>query len=101
MSLDAVTILQALGIGLTLLGAAVMASAALLGPAHRPFRVVRRQVRCPAGQTTATVDFLLSTVRGVEVIDDVVRCSLRADDVRVGCGRECRSSGVAPFGTAG
>jgi hypothetical protein len=73
----------------------------LLGLASRirPRAMNRRRVRCPLQGREATVDFVLRCDDG-DAYNDVVACSLVEEHDEIACGKPCRSTGVAPFGTA-
>jgi hypothetical protein len=64
-----------------------------------PRQVSRRRVTCPVRGHAADVDFVLEDDDG-ETYVDVVGCSLTAPEGETRCGKPCRSTGVAPFGTA-
>lgn len=87
--------------GAVLLAAAVPAAlmAVLLRLAGRtlPRDIGRRRVTCPVHDREATVDYVLDDPG--EVYVDVVACSLGAPGSEIACGKPCRSTGVAPFGT--
>lgn len=82
---------------LTLLAVLLMA----LGRERRERWIVRRRVGCPAGDRLATVALVVEACGGGEVYRDVAGCSLRPAGMRVDCGKECRSTSVAPFGDSG
>jgi hypothetical protein len=88
--------------GAVLLAAAVPAAlmAVLLRLAGRtlPRDTSRRRVTCPVRDREARVDYVLRDDPG-EIYVDVVACSLCAPGSEIACGKPCRSSGVAPFGT--
>jgi hypothetical protein len=63
-----------------------------------PRGVTRRRVRCRLHERDATVDFVLEGDDG-DVYADVVACSLVDRKCEIDCGKPCRSTGVAPFGT--
>jgi hypothetical protein len=64
-----------------------------------PRRTRRRHVTCPIHEREAIVDFVTDEDGGT-VFADVVACSLVPGRREVACGKPCRSTGVAPFGTA-
>ena len=64
-----------------------------------PRGTTRRRLTCPLRGLDATVDFVMRDTDG-DVYADVVGCSLVASGDQIVCGKPCRSTSVAPFGTA-